>query len=363
MLFHVGTLWRLNELAYLKGLTRVSSVSGGSITAAVLGQRWTQLRFSPGPAPVADNFDSELVAPIRALAGRTIDVPAVLMGLLLPGVTINNRLAASYDDHLFHSATLQDLPADGEGPRFVLNATNLQSGVLWRFSRPFMADYRVGLVEKPELPLALAVAASSAFPPVLAPARLRLRESQFVPESGEDLQEPPYTTRPVLADGGVYDNLGLETVWKSCKMVLVSDGGGAMAADRGRLGPFVNWRWRDWGTQTARVLSVIDNQVRSLRKREIVSGYQEPEDSAQHRLGAYWGIRSDIRDYQLETSLPVAEKVATELANVPTRLKRLDARTQEMLINWGYAICDTAVRKHFGQPNDPPAQFPYAGGV
>ena len=31
MLFHLGTLWRLNELGYLPKLDRVSSVSGGSI--------------------------------------------------------------------------------------------------------------------------------------------------------------------------------------------------------------------------------------------------------------------------------------------------------------------------------------------
>ena len=35
MLFHVGALWRLNELGLLPRLDRVSSVSGGSITAGV----------------------------------------------------------------------------------------------------------------------------------------------------------------------------------------------------------------------------------------------------------------------------------------------------------------------------------------
>src|ERR1035437_6460162 len=37
MLFHLGALWRLNELGYLPKLNRISSVSGGSITAGVLG--------------------------------------------------------------------------------------------------------------------------------------------------------------------------------------------------------------------------------------------------------------------------------------------------------------------------------------
>lgn len=359
MLFHVGALWRLNEFGYLRRLTRVSSVSGGSIAAAVLGQRWKQLHFSTGPAPVAGNFEEELVAPVRALAGRTIDLPAVLAGLLLPGVTINRRLAAAYDEHLFKRATLQDLPPDDEGPRFVLNATNLQSGVLWRFSRPYAADYKVGTIFEPTISLADAVAASSAFPPVLAPARFRFDEGEVVARGGEELHTPPYTTRPTLADGGVYDNLGLETAWKACKTVLVSDGGGATPPETGALGPFRNWRWRDWGTQTVRVLKTIDNQVRSLRKREIVAGYREPQDSPQHRLGTYWGIRSDIGDYGLETSLPVAGKVTTELAAIPTRLKQLDEKTQEMLINWGYAICDTAMRRWVDKSLPQPGGFPY----
>jgi len=29
-----------------------------------------------------------------------------------------------------------------------------------------------------------------------------------------------------LTDGGVYDNLGLETAWKNYETILVSDGGG-----------------------------------------------------------------------------------------------------------------------------------------
>src|SRR5438874_1324595 len=47
MLFHAGTLWRLNELGWLKRLNRVSCVSGGSITAGVLGLAWSNLDFGP----------------------------------------------------------------------------------------------------------------------------------------------------------------------------------------------------------------------------------------------------------------------------------------------------------------------------
>src|SRR5437870_10246352 len=116
MLFHVGALWRLNQLAYLPKLNRISSVSGGSITAGMLGKNWSLLEFDNG---IATNFDPLLVQPIRAFAGRTIDQGAVFGGILLPG-TISDKVAAEYREHLFGDATLQALPTDPPGPRFVI---------------------------------------------------------------------------------------------------------------------------------------------------------------------------------------------------------------------------------------------------
>ena len=67
-------------------------------------------------------------------------------------------LEQRYRDSMFGDATLQDLPDE---PRFVINATNVQSGVIWRFMKPYMRDYRVGEVRKPTIKLAKAVAAFS----------------------------------------------------------------------------------------------------------------------------------------------------------------------------------------------------------
>jgi len=37
---------------------------------------------------------------------------------------------------------------------------------------------------------------------------------------------------------------------------------------------------------------------------------------------------------------------------------------QERIINWGYAVCDAALRKHVDQTLPPPVTFPYpASGV
>ena len=277
MLFHVGALWRLNELGRLPKVDRVSSVSGGSIAAGALAVAWPRLTFDNGGG--ATNLVTTFVEPGRRLAGRTVDVHSVLTAAVTPRTTAEH-VAKAYSRHLLGDVTLQDLP---DHPRFVINATNLQSGALWRFSKKFMADYRVGLVRRPQVPLAVAVAASSAFPPVLSPLRLTVDPAAFEPVTPETLARRPFPGRIVLSDGGVYDNLGLETAWKRCATVLVSDGGGQMSPEG--VVP------SDWIRQAVRVNKVIDNQVRNLRKRQLIAGYTQGVGG-----GTYWGIRTDITE-------------------------------------------------------------------
>lgn len=344
MLFHLGCLWRLNELGYLPRIDRVSSVSGGSITAGALAHAWARLDFDE--TGVARDFEAAVVDPIRQLADRTIDVPSIVLGALLPG-SIGSRLANAYSRHLFGSATLQDLP---DTPRFVFNATNLQSGVLWRFEKPYMADYRVGMIERPNERLALAVAASSAFPPVLSPVKPKLDLAAYKPGTGT-LVGAEFRERPVLTDGGVYDNLGLETAWKRYRTVLVSDGGGQYQP-QARVPA-------NWLLQTRRVLGTIDSQVRALRKRQVIGGL-----AAGVRTGAYWSIWSEVADFRLPDALSCDDGRTKELAHVATRLKKLDRTLQERLVNWGYAICDTAMRKHVVQEAPRPDALPYqAAGI
>ena len=340
MLFHVGVLWRLYEANILQGIKRISSVSGGSITAGLLGLKWNRLSFQP--ANLQTDFVPEIVAPLRALAGQTIDVKSVVLGALLPRKT-SYHVARAYDATLFKGATLQHLPDE---PRFVINATNMQSGVLWRFMKPYMRDYRVGKVPNPTVPLAQAVAASSAFPPILSPLELRLSEADFEQGSGMDLQRPPFTTNVILCDGGVYDNLGLETAWKQFQTILVSDAGGRFAPQPRP--------WSDWASQGYRVLNLIDSQVRALRKRQVIDSFISGA-----RTGAYWGIRTDIADYGLPDALPCPHDRTMQLAAIPTRLARLDDTTQERLINWGYAVCDAALRAHVDLALQPKPAFPY----
>jgi NTE family protein len=213
-----------------------------------------------------------------------------------------------------------------------------------------MGDYRVGLVEAPQVSVAVAVGASSAFPPFLSPVTLGLEGMQVVTTRGSDLHEEPYISQAVLSDGGVYDNLGLETAFKRFDTILVSDGGAKMSPD-----PAPH---HDWARHSYRVLEVIDNQVRSLRKRQLIGALK-----ANVRKGAYWGIGTHIKDYGLGASdtLPCDEARTALLAAIPTRLAALEPDVQECLINWGYAVCDAALRAHMSRELRKPGGFPYPG--
>jgi NTE family protein len=177
-LFHLGSLWRLNELGYLPKLDRVSSVSGGSITSGVLGLHWNQLNIVN---QVASKFNEVVVAPLRNFCSKDIDAPAIGEGALLPWKSVSDAIQEEYNEHLFKKAILQDLP---DKPRFVFNTTNFQTGNSFRFSKPYAGDYRLGLLKDPEYSLALAVTASSAFPPFLSPVILSIgvfmEKQQFI---------------------------------------------------------------------------------------------------------------------------------------------------------------------------------------
>ena len=352
MLFHTGVLLRLAEFGYLGSkdrigkqgplgsLMRVSSVSGGSITAGVLGLAWKDLQVDD--EGVAKRFRDHVMGPVQDFASQTtVSIMSGIRAMIFS--SINKSVVKVYRKKLYGTKTLQDLP---DYPRFVINATNLQSGELWRFSKPYNRDWRVGEIENPVDQIADAVGASSAFPPFLSPARFKYEQSRYAPDTGEGLQHAPFTTRPLLADGGVYDNLGLETVFKHCKTVIVSNAGGGFEALPKVRG--------DWVLQSYRVMQTSDNQVRSLRKRVLLNALTDGR-----RSGAYWSIRGSIDHYPIEDKLLCPADKTRELANIKTDLAAKDITTQRRLINWGYAMCDAGIRSWVEDGLPPPDDFPF----
>lgn len=358
MVFHVGALIRINEAGLLPRLRIVSSVSGGSITAAWLGLRWRHLTWDN--RGVAINFGGEVVEPLLRFAGRGMDISAVVSGGFVPGV-ISRRVQRIYRKRLFGDARLADLPGRGEGPEFVITATNLGNGSLWRFGRFGVGDFpdreavavdptSAGFFQAPEIPVAVAVAASSAFPPILSPCILDVSKYS-------ESRSAQRTVR--LSDGGLYDNLGLQPLAApGVRVVLCSDGGAPFKRTAKPPRTFLRG--------TVHVLKVVDLQVRKRRKFELIGSARRGE-----RQVGFWAIDGRPEEYVPQATgegndpifdvLAVTDEARAAMYGISTRLAKMSSDQCRRLANWGYALSDAAIRRYV-HPG-PPGSFPFDGGV
>jgi NTE family protein len=171
------------------------------------------------------------------------------------------------------------------------------------------AEWRVGEWRSPDLSLAKAVGASAAFPPLLSRMKIRIPIGTIRSLPGCDLCSEPYTVRLFLTDGGIYDNLGLEPVWKRYKTILVSDGG--------LITPPMPRPWCNWLSQAQRVTNISLQQGINMRIR-VLRGL----DRSGQRSVAYWGIGEAVETYNVENPLRFEAEETKRAANVPTRLTR-----------------------------------------
>jgi NTE family protein len=340
-LFHLGSLRRLNELGLLRRLDIITSVSGGSIVSGLMARHWNDLSWeSHFQGFIATNFHEKIGVPLRNFCARTVDLTAGLMGILSPFSSMPDELTRAYDQHLYDGYTLQQLPEaePGKTPRFVFYATNLQSGASARLSRKYLADYKVGRINNPNFPLAKVVAASSAFPPIFSPVIFEFKDiSVWQPMEGTYLyDDSKFKDRLYLADGGIYDNLGMEAIWDRCQTVLVSNAGAPLEVEARPATDPVG--------QLGRVRDIMTEQTRALRERKLVEDFQRQE-----RQGAYWGISTRIAKYGLQDTLTTDNALTEQLDKIRTRLNKFSDEEQGHLINWGYALTDAAMRSH-GKP-------------
>jgi NTE family protein len=329
-LFHLGALRRLNDLNLLGSLRTISSVSGGSIVAAHIASviPW------PLTGPL-DDWNERVVRPFLAFTRQDIRTGPVLNRLWpwnwLRSSTAVETIAQIYEQRLT-KLKLQELPKQ---PNFVLCATDMAFGDNWVFERNRMGGYLPGYIEPvpPAWPLARAVAASSCFPPIFNPLPIRFSPAAF---AGGKLPPGPERDKPLedlrLTDGGVYDNLGLEPVWKNHAQVLVSDGGALFDF---RSDQNILWRLQ-------RYVAINGVQALYLRKRWLIANFLNNV-----MQGTYWGIGSARASYDSQDATGYSKDLARKyIAKIRTDLDAFSEAEAAILENHGYLLADAALQQH-----------------
>jgi NTE family protein len=215
------------ETRLLDEVSVISSVSGGSFTAAYYGLFGDRIFTDFETRFLKKNIQGRLIA-------RTFLNPVSWARLASPGFNMSDLAAEYYDDHIFEKRTLGDMARRG-GPAILINATDMTSGLRVDFTGEI---FDVICSDLWNYPIARAVAASSAVPGIMAPIRLRNYagtcsykprrnvETLLDTEDIEDITDRrswllksaiPYLDSGKkkyihLLDGGIADNLGLRAI-------------------------------------------------------------------------------------------------------------------------------------------------------
>ena len=332
-LFHLGSLRRLNELGVLSRIDTFTSVSGGSIMAAQLATWLTRAEREPGK-PV-DGFEDGVAKPMRAFAARDVRTGAALARLhprnwLTPGAQ-SEALAEAYAQGPA-PGKLADLP---ETPRFVFLASDMRFRDQWVFDT---GKRRVGSGQAGHAPLgdwtlARAVAASSCVPGAFGVVHTTWEPGELTGGSYQEPDRDRLVREIDLSDGGMFDNLGLEPVWRDHEIVLVSDAAPSFKPD-----PDVGWLW-----SALRQGVILLEQATEVRKRWLVANFIEEK-----MKGSYWGIASRPASYELKQApRAYSENLIRDfIAPIRIDLDVFSPGEIAVLENHGYLMADVALRKH-----------------
>jgi hypothetical protein len=208
-------------------------VSGGSILAAHLSLLWEDYTGSDQDFDKAARGIIDFVQQdVRGSVVRDwIFFWVFLLPILSPKIrrpTLGNLLQKKYNHGLYRGVRIG---RSSNRPEVRLNCTSLTTGLPCYFDQSGFTWYEDDEKHKDgdktkilalDLPLAYAVAASSAFPPLFPP--IEISNGTLSCDQGKF----PNTHR--LTDGGVYDNLGIESLdlgkQKGYQSVIISDAEG-----------------------------------------------------------------------------------------------------------------------------------------
>lgn len=192
----------------------VAGVSGGSITAAYLAAFGDGIFRDFEPTFLKADFQGTLLARSRS--------PGNALQLSSPWFGRGHLLAEQLDETLFHGTTYGDLAARRTRPFLLITATDLTQGTGFEFSQD---QFDILCSRFDQVPLAVAVAASSAVPLVLSPLTVRnfARSCASPPVSPRiaatasaylDAEKRPFIH---LVDGGLSDNLAVRWIIDNTK--------------------------------------------------------------------------------------------------------------------------------------------------
>ena len=294
--YHIGMLKALHKLGILDNVDVISSVSGGSITAAyyalhkdnfekfegtikmklrrgVLGWSIFILFLEAIALAVLHGWLVSLVINCCKLCmvwkcviiiAMSVAVLAIILILLHKIWPSSHLIEKVYARKFFDNKTLNDLP---ESPIIAMNATDVELNRQFTFSQVKIdaaEKYESGYFKNDEMPISLAVMASSAYP-MFAPVHI---PHKYITDK--------CAKTPILVDGGIYDNQGAHKLTERgdyhASYIIVSDAGNTEMNRKG------TW---NIACLLFKVINLMMNRIDKMQRRDNLYMRKKIDDKQQ----------------------------------------------------------------------------------
>ena len=264
--FHCGVLQRLAIDNMLEEVWAISTVSGGSLVSGLI---WSENKLK---WPTSTEYLQVVLPAIKQhITGTNIEKEYFWATLSAPWLWNRGRahlLARAMEKNWRISGRLNQLE---DKPLWSINTTCYETGKNWRFSQEKMGDYVTKYVARPTVTIADAIAASAGVPGIIGPLVIKSKEHTWTEYGGTTITKTPHKQYK-LWDGGVYDNLGVEALFKpreglqkGIELLLVSDASAPLGIKSWSAGGILRTVRRG-----GRLLDIPRNQVRGLYARMLV---------------------------------------------------------------------------------------------
>jgi NTE family protein len=232
---------------------------------------------------------------------------------------------------------LSDLP---ERPVWHINATCFETGKNWRFTRDTMGDWKFGRHYSPDVRLADAIAASAAVPYVIGALKLALPAQGWWrtdPATKAPQQRIEPSSRAVrLWDGGAYENLALEPLYKpaeglvGCDVLICSDASGPLGAATGIMKSLIRGK-----LASPRLFDISGDQIRALRSRMLMKSITQGEIR-----GYLFRLGTSSRDLVKEAGglSGLTDEECAFCLNFPTSLSKVAAADFDLIARHGHEV-------------------------
>jgi NTE family protein len=345
--FHLGILKWLAEKRLLESISNISSVSGASIAIGLIysmnNNKW----------PTSTEYIEDVLPKVKVImTSRSLQFDAI--SRLIRKLWLLNKRANVIAEAIMKdwgvSGTLSQLP---KYPLWKISTTTYETGKNWRISQEKMGDYKFGYTCEPDVPLAVAMAASAGYPAVIGPYALKTSKYKWFKydHNGElTISVDPQSKIVHLWDGGVYENLGAEAFFKSDKLhkdidyLLVSDASSSVKVQpRSRLLHHKNLK---------RLITIAIDQARSVRTRQMMSYlinnphqglYLLIGNTAEYILGKRKVVHSSAEEI-IRASL--TKEDVKKVKNFGTDIKKLTVDKFDLILRHGYEVMNCTYEAH-----------------